>query len=153
MTHRRRNRSVSTIPTYDKKEISNEENAFSYINSIEKVLGENVNDSINTCSGEKHAFGDYMSEDKSTISSDLEGLFFLVTNICLNHYIVDIFDLKLSEISASSSLTWSDDYDYEVSKKVQSELEKIDRCFQGIEKPIYYKEEIDEWLHYFPHLS
>ncbi|XP_076253288.1 uncharacterized protein LOC143191789 isoform X2 [Rhynchophorus ferrugineus] len=127
MTHRRRNRSVSTIPTYDKKEILNNANASSYINCLERVLGENIDDSIKKCTREKHAFGD------CTLG--------------------DIFDLKLSGISSSSSLTWSDDYDYEVSKRVQSELERIDRCFQGIGVPTYYKEEINEWLHFFPHLS
>ncbi|XP_076253289.1 uncharacterized protein LOC143191789 isoform X3 [Rhynchophorus ferrugineus] len=137
MTHRRRNRSVSTIPTYDKKEILNNANASSYINCLERVLGENIDDSIKKCTREKHAFGDCTLGGKSTSSSDLE----------------DIFDLKLSGISSSSSLTWSDDYDYEVSKRVQSELERIDRCFQGIGVPTYYKEEINEWLHFFPHLS
>ncbi|XP_050305684.1 uncharacterized protein LOC126742876 [Anthonomus grandis grandis] len=76
----------------------------------------------------------------STNSGDLEG-------------ILDL-GVKLSGLSSSSSLSWSEDYESEVGKKVQSELEKLDRLFQGLdEDPSPYDlQEIHEWKQFFPYL-
>lgn len=63
---------------------------------------------------------------------------------------------KLSGLSSSSSLSWSDDhYESETSKKVYDELNKIDQVLRG-EAPIpscYDKDEFEQWMNLFPNLT
>ncbi|KAL1506403.1 hypothetical protein ABEB36_005773 [Hypothenemus hampei] len=62
------------------------------------------------------------------------------------------FNIKLSASSSSSSLSWSEEYEAEISKRVQTELEKLDRVFQGLETnpETYDLDEIALWKRYFP---
>ncbi|XP_030758909.1 uncharacterized protein LOC115884459 [Sitophilus oryzae] len=138
MSPKKRNRSITTLPPNDQSNVFVNLHVERQINCLDKVLGENINDFVplNLSKGDCSANSKFI-DDRSTFDSDLE----------------DIFDLKLSGVSSSSSLSWSDDYDSEVNKKVQTELEKIDRCFQGFDVPLAYdKAEIEEWRTFFPHL-
>ncbi|CAG9768743.1 unnamed protein product [Ceutorhynchus assimilis] len=93
------------------------------------ILEENINNDQGT-----------PTNSSSTNTSDLE----------------DMLDLrlKLSGLSSSSSLSWSEDYESEVAKKVESELEKLDRIFQGTENETtnYDLDEIAEWKQFFPNV-
>lgn len=89
-------------------------------------------------------FSQYTSESQAegdkTVESDVESI---------------ILDLnKLSGLSSSSSLSWSDDYETETTKKVYDELKRLDSVLKG-EEPIpsdYDMEECTEWMKYFPNL-
>lgn len=80
------------------------------------------------------------TEGDETIDSDIESI---------------ILDLnKLGGLSSSSSLSWSDGYETETSKKVYDELKKLDQVLKG-DEPIpasYDKEECQEWMQCFPNL-
>lgn len=80
------------------------------------------------------------SEEDKTFESDIESI---------------ILDLnKLGGLSSSSSLSWSDDYETETTKKVYDELNRLDKVFKGEESipPNYDSEECQEWMEYFPYL-
>ncbi|CAH1959338.1 unnamed protein product [Acanthoscelides obtectus] len=71
---------------------------------------------------------------------------------------VDSISLELSKLgglSSSSSLSWSDEYDSDMSKKIQEELELMNRMLQGKEEiPARYdKKEFRQWMTTFPNLS
>lgn len=80
------------------------------------------------------------TEGDETVDSDIESI---------------ILDLNnLGGLSSSSSLSWSDDYETETSKKVYDELKKLDQVLKG-DEPIpasYDKEECQEWMQCFPKL-
>lgn len=66
-----------------------------------------------------------------------------------------ILDLnKLGGLSSSSSLSWSDDYETETTKKVYDELKRLDRVIKAEEPipPNYDKEECEQWMTHFPNL-
>ncbi|KAF5295065.1 hypothetical protein FQA39_LY13216 [Lamprigera yunnana] len=57
--------------------------------------------------------------------------------------------------SSSSSISWSDDFDVEATKRVQLEFERMERILQG-QEPIpshYNKDEYKQWIKTFPQLS
>lgn len=85
---------------------------------------------------------DYQTKDhgNKTVESDTESI-----TLDLN---------KLSGLSSSSSLSWSDDYETETTKKVYDELRRLDRVLKGEEPipPDYNMEECKEWMDYFPNL-
>ncbi|VEN46420.1 unnamed protein product [Callosobruchus maculatus] len=71
---------------------------------------------------------------------------------------VDSISLELSKLggfSSSSSLSWSDEYDSDTSKKIQEELQLINRVLQGEEDipPHFDKDEFEQWMSAFPNLS
>nr|CAH7726994.1 unnamed protein product [Callosobruchus chinensis] len=71
---------------------------------------------------------------------------------------VDSISLELSKLgglSSSSSLSWSDEYDSDTSKKIQEELQLINRVLKGEEEiPSHFdKDEFQQWMTTFPHLS
>lgn len=80
------------------------------------------------------------AEDDKTVDSDVESI---------------ILDLnKLGGLSSSSSLSWSDDYEAETTRKVYDELKRLDMVLKG-EVPIpsnYDEEECKEWMDCFPNL-
>lgn len=101
-----------------------------------QLFGDQVIDSNN--SFEKPTM--YLKDDGS--DSDMESI-----TLDLN---------KLSGLSSSSSLSWSDDhYETETSKKVYDELIKIDQVLRGEEDiPSYYdRDEFEEWMNLFPNLT
>ncbi|KAK4882993.1 hypothetical protein RN001_006312 [Aquatica leii] len=57
--------------------------------------------------------------------------------------------------SSSSSISWSDDFDTEATKRVQIEFERMERILQGKEPiPLHYnKDEYQQWINTFPQLS
>lgn len=75
-------------------------------------------------------------------------------NICLNLLIGSNSKGNLN-VSSSSSLSWDDNYEIEITRKVQHELEILDKVFKNeIDIPDYYdKNEIEEWMHKFPNLT
>nr|CAI5823979.1 unnamed protein product [Callosobruchus analis] len=71
---------------------------------------------------------------------------------------VDSIYLELSKLggfSSSSSLSWSDEYDSDTSKKIQEELQLINRVLQGEEDiPAHFdRDEFEQWMTNFPNLS
>lgn len=82
----------------------------------------------------------FEAKHEKTLDSDVESI---------------ILDLnKLGGLSSSSSLSWSDDYETETTKKVFDELKVLDRVLKG-EIPIPLKcdkEEYEEWMDFFPNL-
>ncbi|XP_066248367.1 uncharacterized protein [Euwallacea similis] len=94
---------------------------------LDNYLGENVND--NDSGTPRNSF--------STDVSDLED-----------------FGIQVTELSSSSSLSWSEEFESETSKKLQSELERLDRIVHGTELDCspYDVSEINEWKSFFPHL-
>lgn len=80
------------------------------------------------------------AEGDTTLDSDVESI---------------ILDLnKLSGLSSSSSLSWSDDYEKETTKKIYDELKRLNSVLKGDEPipPDYDMEECNEWMNYFPNL-
>lgn len=80
------------------------------------------------------------AEDDKSVDSDVESI---------------ILDLnKLGGLSSSSSLSWSDDYETETTKKVYDELRRLDRVLKGEETipPNYDKDECEQWMTRFPNL-
>ncbi|ERL91900.1 uncharacterized protein LOC109541476 [Dendroctonus ponderosae] len=67
---------------------------------------------------------------------------------------LDDLGLRLSGLSSGSSLSWSEEYESEVTRKVQLELEKIDMIFKGVENEsaMYDMKEIAEWKRFFPNI-
>ncbi|KAF5273020.1 hypothetical protein FQR65_LT04762 [Abscondita terminalis] len=57
--------------------------------------------------------------------------------------------------SSSSSISWSDDFDVDATKRVQQEFERMERILQGKEPiPLHYnKDEYKQWISTFPQLS
>lgn len=61
---------------------------------------------------------------------------------------------KLSGLSSSSSLSWSDEFESETSQKVLDELERMDRVLRREEPipPHYDKDEYEQWMNTFPNI-
>ncbi|XP_060524346.1 uncharacterized protein LOC132700813 [Cylas formicarius] len=60
---------------------------------------------------------------------------------------------KLVDLSSNSSLSWSNEFETEFTKKVQSKLEHLDKVVRGLETSQDYDiEEIEEWKTLFPNL-
>lgn len=127
---KKRNRNVRTynLP-------QNDSNKAAYRSNCEKNIIKNQTDDSNA-----KYFGEavvWTSGDSSTGNSS------------------QIFRKKSFPGSSSSSLSWSDEYEVEQSKKVLEELNRLDKVFRRIE-PIpsdYDAEEIEEWLECFPGLT
>lgn len=112
---------------------SNENLSFTNKDNLEQYFGtyENFRDKFDL---------QMTTEADETVDRDIESI---------------IFDLnKLGGLSSSSSLSWSDGYETETTRKVYGELKKLDKVLKG-EEPIpasYDKEECEEWMKCFPKL-
>ncbi|KAJ8911961.1 hypothetical protein NQ315_012772 [Exocentrus adspersus] len=138
-----RNRSVKILP-----------HNFS---SLLQKLSENSND-------ENNAHVDYFGENIKDVNirspytpllNEAAENIFCNTN-CNSEVDSITLDLnKLSGLSSSSSLSWSDEYESEISKKVLEELERMDRVLRREEPipPYYDRDEYEQWMNTFPNIS
>jgi len=127
LSGKKRSRNILSLPTSTDDEAS--QNPIENSDFLSNCLGENINNAPET-----------PISSMSNNTSDFEG-------------ILDL-GIKVSGLSSSSSLSWSDEYESEINKKVQLELEKLDRIFQGLENDSisYDINEIAEWKLHFPNI-
>jgi len=150
MFRKRKSRSVVTLPKVNDKTVHDPKKLEK--TSFDECLGEDIQDFKTTNSQVTNTDGNFgkrgLNEDSHTLSNWLSAS---------GSEFEDLLDLntKPSGLSSSSSLSWSEDYEVEVTKKVQVELEKLHKAFQGSGKvpPPQDPEEIEEWKHFFPNLS
>lgn len=102
-------------------------------------FGENVQD-VNIQSPYTPLFAETPQSFSATSNSEIDSI-----TLDLN---------KLSGLSSSSSLSWSDEYDSEISQKVLNELERMDRVLRREEPiPLHYdKDEYEQWMNTFPNI-
>ncbi|KAJ8958266.1 hypothetical protein NQ318_017410 [Aromia moschata] len=137
-----RNRSVKTLP-YDLSNLLTVSHKNKYRTNYQEVdyFGENIQDVNTTPPHMPFPSKDIPPQSFSALSSgDVDSI-----TLELN---------KLSGLSSSSSLSWSDEYESETTKKVQDELERMDRVLRGEEPipPHYDKDEYEQWMNIFPDL-
>ncbi|XP_018573861.1 uncharacterized protein LOC108912917 [Anoplophora glabripennis] len=136
-----RNRSVKILPhdfssliqkfSEDNKEMKNRNLDY---------FGENIQD-VNIQSPYTPLFTEIPQSFSATSNSEIDSI-----TLDLN---------KLSGLSSSSSLSWSDEYESEISQKVLNELERMDRVLRREEPiPLHYdKDEYEQWMNTFPNIS
>lgn len=136
---------------------------------MSKLLNSNVSATLNVF-GLPHRPKDRINVEDSTLSTNESSMFHnlnfnesskLFSNETKEDKTVDsdveslILDLNnLGGLSSSSSLSWSDDYETETTKKVYDELKRLDRVLKG-EEPIptnYDQVECEEWMNFFSNI-
>lgn len=134
-----RNRSVKILPHDFSSLIQKFSENKEMKNRNLDYFGENVQD-VNIQSPYTPLFSETPQSFSATSNSEIDSI-----TLDLN---------KLSGLSSSSSLSWSDEYDSEISQKVLNELERMDRVLQREEPiPLHYdKDEYEQWMNTFPNI-